>query len=246
MIKCLIIDDEQPAIDIIEDYVNDVPFLTCVGTTTNPVEGLSLVNQLGVDLVFVDIQMPYLTGIDFAKTVKGKCKIIFTTAFDQYAIEGFDLDVLDYLLKPVPFTRFLKAAQKAHDVFSQERSGKNNGPSGATKYLTLRGDTKGTYIKVDYADIEYIESAGNYITVVGKGAKAIARTTISAVADQLPQDQFVRVQKSFIVNLNEVHKVIGNTILLKSKDGKDKKEVLIGSTFKDHFLEIIKQNLAAE
>jgi len=239
MINCLIIDDEQPAIDIIEDYVKKVPYMKCVATTTNSVEGLAIIKKENIDLVFLDIQMPYLTGIDFVKAIQGKCKVIFTTAYDKFAIEGFELDIIDYLLKPVPFARFLKAAQKAADIFETEENKKTTG--GLPNYIMLRGDTKGSFVKVELADIDYIEATGNYVCVVCGSKKIIAHTKMSTLENLLPADQFIRVQKSYIVNILEIATINGNSIKLKNNE---KADIIIGSTYKEAFLEIVRNRLA--
>lgn len=239
MINCLIIDDEQPAIDIIEDYVKKVPYLKCIATTTNSVEGLAIVNKDNINLVFLDIQMPYLTGIDFVKAVQGKCKVIFTTAYDKFAIEGFELDIIDYLLKPVPFTRFLKATQKAFDIFETADSKKT--ATIPPNYIMLRGDTKGSFVKVELADIDYVEATGNYVCVVCGPKKIIAHTKMSTLETLLPAGQFIRVQKSYIVNILKIATINGNSIKLKNNE---KADIIIGSTYKDAFLEIVRNRLA--
>jgi two-component system, LytTR family, response regulator len=239
MINCLIIDDEQPAIDIIEDYVSKVPFLKCIATTTNPVDGLAIVNKENINLVFLDIQMPYLAGIDFVKAIQGRCKVIFTTAYDKFAIEGFELDIIDYLLKPIPFPRFLKAAQKAYDIF--ETDGTKSATNELVSYIMLRGDTKGSYIKVELADIDYVEATGNYVCVVCGNKKIIAHTKMVTLENLLPSSQFIRVQKSYIVNILKIATVNGNSIKLKNND---KADIIIGGTYKEAFLEMLKNRLA--
>jgi two-component system, LytTR family, response regulator len=241
MINCLIIDDEQPAIDIIEDYVKEVPYLKLIGTTTNPVEGLSIVNAGGVDLVFSDIHMPYLLGTDFVKASTGKCKIIFTTAHEKYALEGFEMDIIDYLLKPISFPRFLKAVQKAQNIIEPSGAAKKQEENAHETYILLRGDTKGSYTKVELNDIDYVEATGNYVCVVCGTKKTIAHTTMSAVENLLTQPQFIRVQKSFIVNISKIASITGNAIKLKNND---KADIVIGSTYKDAFLEIMRTRLA--
>ena len=166
MITCLVIDDEQPAINIIEDYIKELPYLKLVGSTTNPVHGLSIVNEGGIDLVFLDIHMPYLLGTDFVKAASGRCKIIFTTAHEKYALEGFEMDIIDYLLKPISFPRFLKASQKAKAIIESTGQVKKQDENAHDNYILLRGDTKGSYIKVELKDIDYIEATGNYVCVI--------------------------------------------------------------------------------
>ncbi len=242
MINCLIIDDEQPAIDILEDYVKEVSYLKLVGTTTNPVEGLSIVNAGGVDIVFLDIHMPYLLGTDFVKAISGKCKIIFTTAHEKYALEGFEMDIIDYLLKPIPFPRFLKAVQKAQNIIEPTtHSIKMQDKNALETYILLRGDTKGSYTKVELNDIDYVEATGNYVCVVCGNKKIIAHTKISSLEELLPGQRFIRVQKSYIVNISKIASISGNSIKLKNND---KADILIGSTYKEVFLEIMRTRLA--
>jgi two-component system, LytTR family, response regulator len=239
MINCLIIDDEQPAIDILEDYIKEVKYLKLVNTTINPVEGLSIVNNGGIDVVFLDIQMPYLTGVDFVKAAQGRCKFIFTTAYEKFALDGYELDVIDFLLKPIPFPRFLKAAQKANDTLSVNNKAPED--NAQQNYILLRGDTKGSYTKVELKDIDYVEATGNYVCVVCGTKKIIAHTKMSSLENILPNQQFIRVQKSFIVNVSKIASIVGNSIKLKNND---KADILIGSTYKDAFLEIVRTRLA--
>jgi two-component system, LytTR family, response regulator len=239
MINCIIIDDEQPAIEIIEDYVKKIPYLNCLATTTNPVDGLSIINKQNINLVFLDVQMPYLTGIDFVKAIQGKCKVIFTTAYDKFAIEGFDLDIIDYLLKPVSFSRFLKAAQKAYDIFENDNN--KNAPGTMPNYIMLRGDTKGSFIKVELADIDYVEATGNYVCIVCGTKKIFAHTKMSTLENLLPAEYFTRVQKSYIVNIHKIATINGNSIKLKNNE---KADIVIGSTYKEAFLEIVRNRLA--
>jgi two-component system, LytTR family, response regulator len=241
MINCLIIDDEQPAIDIIEDYIKEVSYLKLAGTTTNPVEGLSIVNNGGIDIVFLDIHMPYLLGTDFVKASNGKCKIIFTTAHEKYALEGFEMDIIDYLLKPISFPRFLKSVQKAKTIIESANPANKQEENLHENYILLRGDTKGSYTKVELKDIDYVEATGNYVCVVCGTKKIIAHTKMSSLENLLPGQQFIRVQKSFIVNISKIASIAGNSIKLKNND---KADILIGSTYKDAFLEIMRTRLA--
>jgi len=241
MINCLIIDDEQPAINIIQDYIKEIGFLKLVGTTTNPIEGLSMINTGAIDLVFSDIHMPYLTGTDLAKACNGKSKIIFTTAHDKYAIESFEMDIIDYLLKPIPFPRFLKAVQKAKTIIESHTPLKLNGNKSNEEYILVRGNTKGTYIKVELKEIEYIEATGNYLCVICNNRKIIAHNKMSSIQNLLPEQQFIRVHKSFIINISQISSISGNSIKLKNNVTTP---ILIGSTYKDSFLKIMRNRLA--
>lgn len=239
MINCLIIDDEQPAIDIIEDYIKEVSYLNCTATTINPVEGLAIVNKEPIDLVFLDIHMPYIMGTDFVKAMHSKCKIIFTTAHDKFALEGFELDIIDFLLKPISFPRFLKAVQKARNIIEPQNNKQDT--SVQQNYILLRGGIKGSYTKVELKDIDYVEATGNYVCVVCGTKKIIAHTKMTSLEILLPGQNFIRVQKSFIVNITKIASITGNSIKLKNND---KADILIGSTYKDAFLEILRTRLA--
>jgi DNA-binding LytR/AlgR family response regulator len=240
MINCLVIDDEQHAIDLIEDYIREIPYLKLVCTTTNPVEGLSIVNKGGVDIVFLDIQMPYLLGPDFVKACNGKCKIIFTTAHEKYALESFEMDIIDYLLKPISFPRFLKAVQKAQTIIELVSPYKKQLENAHENYIFLRGIIKGSYIKVELMDIDYVKATGNYVCVVCGTKKIIAHTKMCSIEGLLPDKQFVRVKKSFIVNTSKIFSITGNSIKLKNSNA----DILIGSTYKTAFLEILRARLA--
>ena len=154
MIKCLVVDDEQHAIDIMLYYISQTSYLELVASTTRPVEALQMVATMDIDLVFLDIQMPDLSGIDFVKAINGKCKVILTTAYSEFAIEGFDLDVVDYLLKPIRFPRFLTAVQKAvKEVVEKPAEDRKS----EDDYIFVKTESKGKLLKIDLGDIEYIE-----------------------------------------------------------------------------------------
>ena len=238
-INCIIVDDEPSAIDVIADHINKVPYLHCVATTTDPVEALEIIENEKIPLAFCDIQMPHFSGIEFVKALQGKCKVIFTTAYSQFAIEGYDLEVLDYLLKPVAFPRFLKAAQRARDYF--EKNFASRPDTEDPKYIILKGDTKSSFNKVNTADIDYIEAAGNYIAVVCGNRRIITHTKISSIENLLPAPRFFRVQKSFIVNTDKIESIRGNTINLTNEQHK---EILIGNTYREAFMEYINKRTA--
>src|SRR6195952_310081 len=160
MIRCLIVDDEPLALHILEDYISKIPFLQLVKATTNPIEALTLVQEKLVDLVFLDVQMPELTGIQFLRIANGKAKVILTTAFPQYALEGYELDIIDYLLKPFALSRFLKAVQKAKDY--HEMKTRTSGTL-QSSYIFIKSDKR--IEKIELNDIIYAESTGNYVSI---------------------------------------------------------------------------------
>jgi two-component system, LytTR family, response regulator len=238
MINCIIIDDEQPAIDILKAYVDKVPYLNLVTTTTSSVLGLEMVNEYKIDLIFLDIQMPNITGIEFIKAINGKCKVIFTTAYNQYALDGFELDVIDYLLKPIPLDRFLKAVQKAKSSFEQING--NNNIYTDSDFLVVQGDSKGKLIKLEIKDIDYIEGMGNYVAFYCGGKKILSLINMKDLEENLLPKNFIRVHKSFIIPFSNISSVDANTILLKRNTGV---EIIIGRAYKDTFLEKMKRNM---
>ncbi|SNR94345.1 two component transcriptional regulator, LytTR family [Hymenobacter mucosus] len=237
MIRCLVVDDEAPALAILADYISQVPYLTLVGTTTNPIEALTLVQQGSVDVVFLDIQMPKLTGLQFLKLSGTKCKVVLTTAYPEYALEGYENDVVDYLLKPIAFERFLKAAQKALGLLSPAPAAAVLPPSvpAPPAYLFIKGDTKHKYVRVSYADILYIEGLSNYVSLYLPGQRLITYQTLKELADTLPQPPFLRVHKSYIVSLDKIQLVDGNTLYIGDK------QVPVSDTYREQLYRLIRE-----
>ena len=232
MIRCLVIDDEPPALAILADYIGQIPFLTLVGTTTDPIEGLTWVQQGRADLVFLDIQMPRLTGLQFLKLAGHKARVVLTTAYPEYALEGYENDVVDYLLKPIAFERFLKAAHKALALLAPFATtlGAGSAPAPpalpapvvpvlplASGHLFVKGDTKNKYLRINYADILYVEGLNNYVLLHLPHERIATYQTLRELADTLPQPPFIRVHKSFIVSLDHVRLLDGNTLYVQDK-----------------------------
>src|SRR6187431_2508260 len=204
-IKCLVIDDEQPARDILQKHIEGVEALELAGSCNNAVEALSFLQSNTVDLLFLDIQMPHILGTNFIRTLKNPPKVIFTTAYRKYAIEGFELDAVDYLLKPISFERFLKAVNKVMDAslngtLTIENEQQNKVATDNSIYF--RSDRK--MIKVNLADILYIESIKDYIKVVTISGTVITKQSISSIEETLPKDMFIRIHRSYIVALNKI------------------------------------------
>ena len=244
MIRCLAVDDEAYAVKIIADYIKKVPFLELVGTTTSAIEALGKVQQGGIDLVFLDIQMPDLTGIQFLKLCGSKCKIILTTAYPEYALEGYEHDVLDYLLKPVAFDRFFKAAQKASTYLQPAvqalpsvvpNSPLPAPPDPTPDYMFIKGESKNKFLKVSYDDILYVEGLKNYVSVFTSGQRLVTYQTLRDLEAQLPQPPFYRVHKSYIVSLNKIRMVDGHTIYIQDE------AIPIGETYRDGFYKMIRE-----
>jgi len=235
MINCIIVDDEQHAIDILVHYVKQTPHLDLVASFTNPIEALQLLTQEKIDLVFLDIQMPELSGMDFIKAIHGKSKVILTTAYSEFALEGYELDVVDYLLKPIRFPRFLAAVQKA----SQQVNAANENLEQETAeddYIFVKTESKGKLLKINLADIDFIESMKNYVAIHRGGQKTLVYTSMKELEEHLPKKQFIRVHKSFIIPISRITGIEGNLLRLKNVSA----EVMIGENYKAELMEIIK------
>ncbi|MEJ5994586.1 LytTR family DNA-binding domain-containing protein [Pedobacter sp. Du54] len=208
MIKCVIVDDKPLAIDILTDYISKIPGLTLEFSTTNPLQAIDIIMGNEIDLVFLDIQMPQLTGVQLMKIVQGKCKVILTTAYAEYALEGFENDAIDYLLKPISFERFYKAIQKAKHYFTAILA-----PS--TKdiiHLAKENDfifvkTEYKLVKINTSDILYVEGMQNYVAIFTLNEKIISLQNIKKTEEQLPMKEFVRVHKSYIVALKKIDSI---------------------------------------
>jgi DNA-binding LytR/AlgR family response regulator len=230
MICCLIIDDEPPALAILADYIEQVPFLTLTGSTTDPVEGLTWVQQGRADLVFLDIQMPRLTGLQFLQLAGRKARVVLTTAYPEYALDGYENDVVDYLLKPIAFERFLKAAHKVLPLLPPALVPAPPAPG----HLFVKGDTKNKYLRINYADILYIEGLGNYVLLHLLHERIATYQTLKELAELLPQPPFLRVHKSFVVNLDHVRLVDGNTLYVQNK------LIPIGDTYRQALYRVVR------
>ncbi|MBG8554883.1 LytR/AlgR family response regulator transcription factor [Hymenobacter guriensis] len=242
MIRCLAVDDEAPALAILADYIGQLPFLTLVGTTTNPIEALTLVQQGQVDLVFLDIQMPKLTGLQFLKLAGTRCKVVLTTAYPEFALDGYENDVVDYLLKPISFERFFKAAQKALALLPGPAASPAPlaapvsvaGPP-AAGHMFVKGESKNKFLRVNYADILYIEGLSNYVSIHLPTQRIVTYQTLKELTETLPQPPFLRVHKSFIVSLDKIRMVDGNTIYILDK------EIPVSDTYHEQLYRLIRE-----
>jgi DNA-binding LytR/AlgR family response regulator len=231
-IRCIIVDDEPPAIRLLEKYVSKVSFLELITSTVSPLEALGLIDKGDIDLVFLDIQMPELTGIQLSKIVKGKTKIIFTTAYPQFALESYELNAIDYLLKPFEFERFYQAVLKVKDEnISVEKQVK---PQTDT-YLFIKTDGKNNFEKVYVKDICYIEGLKNYVAIHLKGNQIITHNTLKSIEEYLPKDQFVKTHKSYIVSMQHIHKTDSISVYINDK------ALPIGDTYKKDFFERVQK-----
>ncbi|MEL6812719.1 MAG: LytTR family DNA-binding domain-containing protein [Bacteroidota bacterium] len=206
MIRCVIIDDEPLAREGLVSYINEVSFLMLVGQGSNPLELNEILTQQKVDLVFLDIQMPVINGIDFLKITKELPMIVITTAYPSFALESFDLDVLDYLLKPITFNRFLKAANKSKKLKQLRDSHTDEGHSiSETDYFFVKSD--GKYEKIFHHTILYVQGLQNYVTFYTTRGKHVSLMTLKNVAQKLSQNGFLRVHKSYLVAIDKIERI---------------------------------------
>lgn len=205
--NCIIIDDEPLALELLADNIRMVDNLDLVASCRSATQAMQVLQEQQVDLIFCDIQMPGISGLQFVKSLTQKPLIIFVTAYDEFALDGFELDVVDYLLKPVAVERFLKACNKAQTIFEQSKRSSSPETEKRRKYIFLYADYN--LIKVNHDDITYIEGLKDYVKIyLANVPKAIiSRVTIKSLESQLPVDDFFRVHKSYIVNLEHVHSI---------------------------------------
>jgi two-component system LytT family response regulator len=237
MIRCLIVDDEPLALHILEDYMSKIPFLQLVKATTNPIEALTLVQEKSVDLVFLDVQMPELTGIQFLRIANGKAKVILTTAYPQYALEGYELDVIDYLLKPIAFDRFFKAVQKAQAVLQPAAKPVQAEPAHQPQQDFLSDfifvKTEHKIQKVYLNDILFIEGLKDYISIFTSAERIITLQNMKKMEDALPEKHFIRVHKSYIVSINKIDSIERSRIFMGDKI------IPVGDTYREEFFKIV-------
>ena len=233
-IKCIIVDDEPMARDVIRRYIQKIPTLMLSGEFGNAIDATIFLQEQSVDVIFLDIKMPQLSGTEFVRSLRNVPKIIFTTAHKEYAHEGFELDVVDYLLKPIRFDRFLRAVNKAFPQKLKEVEAissiaeEENKP--ATSFIYLRVDRK--MIKVLLDDILYIESDKDYVKVFTEKGFIITRQTITSVEAMLSDSQFIRIHRSYIVSLNKLKSFTAETVEIGNK------ELPIGKLYRNSFLKL--------
>ncbi|HWZ13853.1 MAG TPA: LytTR family DNA-binding domain-containing protein [Mucilaginibacter sp.] len=213
-LKCIIIDDEPIARKLIEEFIGDIDFLELIGQAENPAKAMSLLSDNAIDLIFLDINMPTINGINFLKNSKNTASIIMTTAYAEYAVEAFSLDVLDYLVKPIPFERFLKACIKAREVYETKKQIAQSAPN-AADYFFIKCDNQ--IQKVFYNDLLYVESMLNYVVLYTTARKMIVYITLKGLEEQLPESRFIKVHKSYIVNRDKIKSIEGNMLNIGSE-----------------------------
>lgn len=219
-ITCLIIDDEQPARELLQNYISKIPDLELIDSCKSPLEALSMIQEQSIDLLLLDIQMPDLKGTELLRCITGKQPlVILTTAYQEYAIEGYELDVVDYMLKPISFDRFLKGIQKVLEHKQWMEYKLQNMPSKESTsekdYIVLKANQK--LHRVQLNDILYIEGMKEYVVFYTTQQKLVIHASLKSLETRLPQDAFLRVHKSYIVNKNKVSNMFGNQLAIGEK-----------------------------
>lgn len=222
MTRCLIIDDEPLARQLMESHIRQVKSLQVVGACETAIEAFELLHREQVDLLFLDIQMPGITGLNFLKSLKNPPKVIFTTAYIEYAVEAFELEAVDYLLKPITFERFIKAIQK---ISAQKEIPPVSQSQPPDEAIFIKVQKR--LLRIAYPDIFYIEGFGDYIKVVTANAVHTSYSSLNKIGELLPEQQFLRIHKSFIINVRHIQFIEGNLVRILDK------ELPIGVTYKD-------------
>ena len=236
-LSCLIVDDEELARTLLENYISRLPYWKLVGKCSNPIEALQILQHQAVDLIFLDIQMPEMIGTDFLKSLSHKPMVVFTTAYAEYALEGYELDVVDYLLKPFPFERFLKAVNKASALSKLKNKGENasiisSEDSNTEKnYILVKSEHK--VHRISYTDIHYIQSMREYVAYYTFSGRILSLGSLKKLEVELPKEQFLRIHKSYIISKIKVSTLEGNMVHI----GKEK--IPIGASYRKEVLKLL-------
>ncbi len=242
----IIVDDEPLALDVLETYISRMPDLHLVARCQNAFEANEALKMHEVDLMFLDIQMPQLTGIEFLKTLARPPMVIFTTAYSQYAVEGFELNAIDYLMKPISMDRFMKAVNKAQEQYDLHHGESDKtAPEAPTTpdpdapdYIFVKSDKK--LIRVKFSEILYIEGLKDYVIIKLENTRVISLQTMKSLEDKLPMSQFVRIHRSYIVAMDKIHAIVGNMVEIIEKGAP--KHLPIGKNYRDELLELIEKH----
>lgn len=233
MVRCIIVDDEMHAIELLSMHIEQTSFLELVGTATSPVKALQLVFEQKVDVVFLDVQMPEMSGIEFMQVLNGRCKVILVTAYKDYAMQGYDHDVIDYLLKPVTFARFYKSTQKLLELQSRQEETDND-------YIFVSADSKGKLLRINIDDIIYMEGQRQYVNFFTRdGKKLLARLTLKELEVRLPAGKFIRVHKSYLIAIRCITMLHYNVVHMAHTSA----IIPIGSSYREAFMGRMKDRI---
>ncbi len=239
ILKCIIVDDEPPAIRLLTKYVGKVSFLELANTFTNPLEALKFVEQNEVDLLFLDIQMPELTGIQLSRVISKKTNVVFTTAYPQFALDSYEVSAVDYLLKPIDFERFYKAVLKVGDQSSgTDQSGKAflKPEKKEDGFFFFKTDGKNKFSKVFLDDILFVEGLKNYVCVQLENEQIITYNTLKNLKGNLPEDNFIQIHRSYIISIKQIDRIDNDAVWINGK------ELPIGNTYRKLFFDKISDN----
>jgi DNA-binding LytR/AlgR family response regulator len=235
--NCLIVDDERPALKLLKAYINKLPYLQLADSSENAMQAISALQKHEVDILFLDIQMPDLTGLDLLKVLKIKPQVILTTAYREYAVEGFELDVTDYLVKPFSFERFVQATQKAIERLQSKNASPTppvSNPDNQSKDDHFFVRTNYKMEKVEFKNIRFIKSMREYVSIYTTSQRFMVNQTMNKMETELPSDQFMRVHRSYIVALSQIQKIEGNQIVMKDE------KIPIGASYRKAFFDKIR------
>ncbi len=230
--RCLVLDDEQHSVNILTEYIEKTPNLSLISALKNPIDAIPLIQTEQIDIAFIDVQMPNLTGLQFLKLLNKNTKVVLCTAYSEYAIDGYELNVIDYLLKPISFDRFLRSVQKIEEnvlpIIQNKATEKED------DYIFVKAESKGKYIKVNLKDILFIEGLGNYQKLQLVDSQIVCQLKMKNLEEQLAGHGFVRVHKSFLVPLHKINQIEGNKIQIGLQ------KIPIGDNFKEELFVVLK------
>lgn len=233
-IRCLVVDDERLALEVMEGYIEKVPFLRLEGLCSTPLRALDFLSRNTVDVIFLDIEMPGLSGLQFLQTLKNPPAVILTTAYPQFAVDAFELNATDYLLKPIPFQRFLTAVQKVRSKQLDQATSIDAAEQGlkpSEGHIFIKSGTK--TVRIDLAEILFIEGKKDHVLIQTKARSISTQVSLSGLLEKLPTEQFLRVHRSFIVALAKIETIERNRIII------EKTEIPVGDFYRDEFAKCI-------
>lgn len=234
--KCIAIDDEPLALNVIQEFSDKIDFLDLVATSTNPLKAIQIINEQEIDLIFLDIQMPNITGLEFIRAIKNPPMVIFTTAYSNFALDGFELNATDYLVKPIAFERFFRAVNKAYEILSLKKGKRDRIISEprlkeSLEYIMVKVEYR--TVRIELQHILYIEGLKDYVKIYAGKKPLLTKSTMKNIEEKLPADQYVRVHKSFIVALSKIDSIENNRIIIGEK------YIPIGNLFRANFYSIL-------
>jgi DNA-binding LytR/AlgR family response regulator len=237
MMNTLIIDDEPLALDVLETYISQMPDLNLVARCSNALEANEQLRKHQIDLIFLDIQMPQLSGVDFIKALPNPPMFIFTTAFSNYALDGYELNAIDYLLKPISIDRFMKATEQ-FELRKREETSEGGAQGEGVEFFFVKADKK--LVKIKYDEILYIEGLKDYVIIRLEVGRVVTLQTMKSLEDKLPLSKFKRIHRSYIVSIDKIHAVDGTSVDVYEKGVI--KQLPIGKNYRDEILEIVNRN----